>query len=134
EIRVGRRSTLAKVTLRESGLRDAGIQVLSITRGGEVLMNPRGGERVLAGDVLLCLGRRSDLTEVVLRRRPSADGPPPSGDSRDLAYPDFLTETPQVPEGLTAAPHAVTPDAPRAVGLGVLSNPATETFDLAALA
>lgn len=71
EIRISRRSALARMTLKESGLRDADIQVLSITRGGEVLMNPRGGERVLAGDVLLCLGRRPDLTEVAMRQRPT---------------------------------------------------------------
>ncbi len=88
EVPVGRRSALARQTLKESGLRDAGIQVLSITRGGHVVMNPRGNEQVLEGDVLLCLGRRSDLAEVVARKRPASES--------DEA-------TPRPPEALPAA-------------------------------
>lgn len=69
EVPVSRRSALSEKTLKECGLRDKGIQVLSITRGGEVLMNPRGSESVLPGDVLLCLGRRSDLADLAAWRR-----------------------------------------------------------------
>jgi ribosomal protein S6--L-glutamate ligase len=125
EIRVGRRSTLAKVTLRESGLRDAGIQVLSITRGGEVLMNPRGDQRVLAGDVLLCLGRHSDLAEVVMRRRLATDSVPlaptspapestrsaasPRENSRRLGGHGPIEDPGSAAEGETPAPPSSTP-------------------------
>lgn len=118
EVRVGRRSALAKLTLRESGLRDAGIQVLSITRGGEVLMNPRGGDRVLAGDVLLCLGRRSDLTEIVLRKT-SAPEVPASGErrtsSRAAPVRNRRTESAPMPPALL---DSLEPRAPELTGDG----------------
>jgi ribosomal protein S6--L-glutamate ligase len=50
-------SELAGKVLRDSGLRERDVQVLSITRGSLVIPNPRGDRELLAGDVLLCFGK-----------------------------------------------------------------------------
>ena len=72
EFQVGRDSELARLTLRESGLRDRGVRVLSITRGSVVLPNPRGDQRVLPGDVLLCFGKHITLRGLIpLKKRRS---------------------------------------------------------------
>ncbi len=58
-------SELAQVTLRESGLRDRDVQVLSITRGSVVLPNPRGDSEILPGDILLCYGKLITLKGLI---------------------------------------------------------------------
>jgi len=52
--------------LRDTGLNDPGITVLSIERGEKVLPLPKGDEHVLAGDYLLCYG---EITEIINRTR-----------------------------------------------------------------
>jgi len=54
-------SELSGKTLRESGLRDRDVQVLSIVRGSLIIPNPRGDRQILPGDVLLCFGKTITL-------------------------------------------------------------------------
>lgn len=54
-------SELAGKSLRESGLRDRDVQVLSITRGSVIIPNPRGDREILPGDTLLCFGKHITL-------------------------------------------------------------------------
>jgi ribosomal protein S6--L-glutamate ligase len=66
-------SELAQRTLREAGLRDRDVHVLSISRGSVTLPNPRDGQKILPGDVLLCFGKLITLRGLIakpqLRRR-----------------------------------------------------------------
>jgi ribosomal protein S6--L-glutamate ligase len=57
EVQVGEGSALAGLTLAESGLRDRGLQVLCVERGGEVIPGPRGGFGLQVEDSLLLFGR-----------------------------------------------------------------------------
>ncbi len=65
EFPIVKSSELSRVTLRESGLRDRDVQVLSITRGSVVLPNPRGDSEILPGDVLLCFGKLITLKGLI---------------------------------------------------------------------
>jgi ribosomal protein S6--L-glutamate ligase len=58
-------SELVGKRLRESGLRERDVQVLSITRGSVVIPNPRGDRELLAGDVLLCFGKHLTLRGLI---------------------------------------------------------------------
>lgn len=58
-------SELAHVTLRDSGLRDRDVQILSISRGSVVLPNPGGDSEILPGDVLLCYGKLITLKSLI---------------------------------------------------------------------
>ncbi|HXI02729.1 MAG TPA: RimK family alpha-L-glutamate ligase, partial [Candidatus Saccharimonadales bacterium] len=57
ELTVAESSILSGKTLAESRLRDMDISVLCITRESILIPVPRGDERVLPGDVLLCFGK-----------------------------------------------------------------------------
>jgi ribosomal protein S6--L-glutamate ligase len=75
EVPVDERSTLAGKTLRDSGLRDRDVIVLTIHRGSVSIPNPKGSREVLAGDTLLCFGKTLTLKSLVpaeprQRRRP----------------------------------------------------------------
>jgi ribosomal protein S6--L-glutamate ligase len=65
-------SEFAGRTLAELALRDRDVQVLSITRKGAVIPNPRGAECVLAEDALVCFGRYATLKALLPRRAPGA--------------------------------------------------------------
>ncbi len=54
-------STMTNKTLAELDLRDRDVLVLSITRAGNVIPNPRGDRKILEGDVLLCYGKQLTL-------------------------------------------------------------------------
>jgi ribosomal protein S6--L-glutamate ligase len=69
EIQVSERSSFCGSTLAESGLRESDIVVLTLTREGGQIANPRGTREIMAGDRLLCFGRRSTLESLVHRRR-----------------------------------------------------------------
>jgi ribosomal protein S6--L-glutamate ligase len=76
EINVLPGSSLSGRTLAELSLRDADVQVLSITRGGSggdgiVIPNPRGSDLLGAGDVLLCFGSYATLRSLLPRRVPA---------------------------------------------------------------
>lgn len=66
-------SSLANRTLAEIDLRERDVLVLSITRAGNVIPNPRGDRRILEGDVLLCYGKQLTLEGLLpprAKRRP----------------------------------------------------------------
>lgn len=69
ELQITADSTLAGQTLREAGLRDRDVMVLSILRGGLTLPNPRGDRQILAGDVLLCFGKHLTLKSYLRHAR-----------------------------------------------------------------
>lgn len=74
ELQVGPHDWLAGGRLAELGLRDEGIAVLGLTRGGVYHGTPNGTSRVEPGDTLLLYGRAPDLAD--LDRRPRG----PAGD------------------------------------------------------
>jgi ribosomal protein S6--L-glutamate ligase len=86
EFVVSHDSELAGKTLRDSGLRDREVQVLSISRSSVILPNPRGDFQILAGDLLLCFGKHLTLKGLISRPerrvRRKSEGPPPRFGSR----------------------------------------------------
>lgn len=65
ELPVGAKSAFVGKTVRESGLRQQDIVVLSIHRGGLVIPNPREDRPILSGDVLLCYGLKDALRNLL---------------------------------------------------------------------
>ncbi len=65
ELPVGPNSEFIGKTVRDTGLRQKDIVVLSIHRGGLVIPNPREDRSVLAGDVLLCYGLAAALRNLL---------------------------------------------------------------------
>lgn len=65
EIQVLPNSTLVHKTIAETGLREMDVLVLSISRQGLVIPNPRGSREILPGDVLLCYGKMLTLKTLV---------------------------------------------------------------------
>jgi len=57
EVPIGPESELIGKTIKESGLRDRDILVLSIMRESQTIANPRTTRQILAGDRLLCYGK-----------------------------------------------------------------------------
>lgn len=57
EIPIGPESPLVGKPIKESGLRDQDILVLSIMREGQTIPNPRNTREILSGDRLLCYGK-----------------------------------------------------------------------------
>lgn len=70
EILVPPDSALAGKTIRESGLRDRDIVVLTIERAGNVIPNPRGSRLIEAGDHLLCFGNLDEIRALLPDRSP----------------------------------------------------------------
>ncbi|RMH26090.1 MAG: 30S ribosomal protein S6--L-glutamate ligase [Planctomycetota bacterium] len=70
EFVVAPESPLVDRTLASLDLRQRDILVLSITRSGVVIPNPRGDERILAGDTLLCYGKLLTLEGLLPPTRP----------------------------------------------------------------
>ena len=72
ELHVGTESGLAGKTIETSGLRDRDIVVLSLTREGRVIPNPRNTRDMAVGDRLLCFGKveqMKDLLPAEIRQR-----------------------------------------------------------------
>ena len=65
EFVVGPGNELVGKTIAQTGLRDRDVIILSITRQGVVIPNPKGAREVLAGDVLLCFGKLLTLKTLV---------------------------------------------------------------------
>lgn len=65
-VRIG--SPLEGRTLSELSFRDREVQVLSVTREGTSIPNPRGSERLQVGDLLLCFGSYETLRSLLPRR------------------------------------------------------------------
>jgi ribosomal protein S6--L-glutamate ligase len=77
-------------TIRESGLRDRDITVLTLTRGTKVIPNPRGNRELEVGDRLLCFGKLDEMRDLVparrrRRSRPKVEPLPPDALSDDTA-------------------------------------------------
>lgn len=75
ELPVGPDSEFVGKSVKESGLRDKDIVILSIQRGDVVIPNPRNDRPIMAGDLLVCYGVKSALQNLVpdlqARRRPA---------------------------------------------------------------
>ncbi len=73
ELTIPTPSNLIGKTIRESGLRESDISILTLQRGVTVVPNPRGSRELEAGDRLLCFGRLSSmktlLPKSIKRRR-----------------------------------------------------------------
>mgnify|MGYP003700786347 CR=1 FL=1 len=63
-------SSLANKTLSEIDLREKDVLVLSISRAGNVIPNPRGDRMILEGDVLLCYGKQLTLEGLIPPKSP----------------------------------------------------------------
>ncbi|MEZ4226852.1 MAG: 30S ribosomal protein S6--L-glutamate ligase [Polyangiaceae bacterium] len=76
EFPVTAESELCGKVLRDSGLRERDVQVLSITRGSVTIPNPRGDRELLAGDIVLCFGKHITLKGFIPAeaRRPRRKG------------------------------------------------------------
>ena len=57
EVPVGPESSLVGKSIKESGLRDQDILVLSIIRESQTIPNPKMSREILSGDTLLCYGK-----------------------------------------------------------------------------
>ncbi len=69
EVPVDERSDLCGKTIRQSGLRDRDVIVLTIQRDSVTIPNPRVDREILAGDVLLCFGKNLTLKGLAPPRR-----------------------------------------------------------------
>jgi ribosomal protein S6--L-glutamate ligase len=83
EIPVDERSELVGRTIKDSGLRERDVLVLTIQRGSVTIPNPRTTREILSGDVLLCFGKTLTLKGLAPKprkreRRRRAPGVPPS--------------------------------------------------------
>lgn len=68
-------SELAGKTIANSGLRDKDIVVLTLLREGHTIANPKHTREIVAGDRLLCFGKRETMRTLVPgRRRPGRRG------------------------------------------------------------
>jgi ribosomal protein S6--L-glutamate ligase len=61
EIPIHESSELCGKVIRDSGLRERDVLVLTIQRGSVAIPNPRQSRELLAGDVLLCFGKNLTL-------------------------------------------------------------------------
>ena len=69
ELLVHTNADLVGKTLRDSGLGDRDISVLTLHRGASVIPNPRSGVVLEAGDRLLCFGRLEEMRSMIPDRR-----------------------------------------------------------------
>jgi ribosomal protein S6--L-glutamate ligase len=64
ELTVGEELGLAHRSIAETGLRARDITVLSVTRGGKVIPNPKATRELELGDRLLCYGKIASMNEL----------------------------------------------------------------------
>ncbi len=69
EIDVHGNADLVGKTIKESGLWDRDITVLTLHRGATVIPNPRSGVELQAGDRLLCFGKLEEMRSMIPDRR-----------------------------------------------------------------
>ncbi len=92
DVYIGAQSELKNATIDDSGLRDRDIAVLSLSRDGKVIPNPKPTREILEGDHLLCYGKYLNLKDLIppdirkrrrrkLRPKPSKSMAAPSRDS-----------------------------------------------------
>ncbi|MEZ7979580.1 MAG: 30S ribosomal protein S6--L-glutamate ligase [Myxococcota bacterium] len=70
EVPVDENSELANKTIRETGLRDRDIVIMTIHRGSISIPNPKGSREILSGDTLLCFGKTLTLKGLARHSRP----------------------------------------------------------------
>jgi len=68
ELHIHQGSALEGESLDDSGLLDDDVKVLTLTRGGTVIPNPKGSRFLHADDLLLCFGRLSAMRGLVPQR------------------------------------------------------------------
>jgi ribosomal protein S6--L-glutamate ligase len=93
ELLVREGAELVGTTIRDSGLRERDITVLTLHRGTEVIPNPRETRELEPNDRLLCFGRLEAMRDMIPARKrrrarvrklpedPLAGGEPPSSDA-----------------------------------------------------
>jgi len=86
EIPVDERSELCGRSIRDSGLRERDVIVLTIQRESVVIPNPRGSREILSGDVLLCFGKNLTLKGLAPPRRPRRKRRAPVGEAPTRAH------------------------------------------------
>ena len=65
ELLISANSSMVGKTIDESGLRDADVVVLNLTRGTSVISNPRAARELMGGDRLLCYGKLESMRHLV---------------------------------------------------------------------
>jgi ribosomal protein S6--L-glutamate ligase len=65
ELQIARKSPLANKTIEHSGLREGGVLVLDVERGGNLHPTPEHDFKLLRGDKLLCFGKLLTLKELM---------------------------------------------------------------------
>jgi ribosomal protein S6--L-glutamate ligase len=88
EVPIDDKSELLGKRIRDTGLRDRDVIILTIQRGSVTIPNPRVDREILAGDVLLCFGKNLTLKGLVpprherkkRRRKATVRVPTPSGE------------------------------------------------------
>jgi ribosomal protein S6--L-glutamate ligase len=71
EVPIDEESELCGVAIRDSGLRERDVVVMTINRGSLTIPNPKGAREILAGDTLLCFGKTLHLKSLAPRKRPA---------------------------------------------------------------
>jgi ribosomal protein S6--L-glutamate ligase len=71
EVPVDEESALAHKSIRDTGLRDSDVVVMTIQRGSISIPNPKGTREVLPGDTLLCFGKTLTLKALAPRKKRS---------------------------------------------------------------
>lgn len=69
ELHLGENSVLVGMSIRDSGLREMDIVVLTLHRGHTVVPNPRGSRVLEEDDRLLCFGKLEAMRDLVPARR-----------------------------------------------------------------
>ena len=67
KIQVCKNSPVLDKTLIESKLRNVGIIVLAIVRGGETIASPVADTKILLGDELVCFGKLGEIRDKVCK-------------------------------------------------------------------
>ncbi len=71
EVPIDASSELCGKTIKESGLRERDVLVLTIQRESVAIPNPKTSRQILSGDVLLCFGKSLTLRGLAPRRKKS---------------------------------------------------------------
>lgn len=89
EIQITPSSELKNHTLAELALGERDVMVLSIQRGGIFIPNPRGGEKLLLGDQILCYGKNLALKQLIPREAGARKKRKKKPRSSDLPVSEF---------------------------------------------
>jgi ribosomal protein S6--L-glutamate ligase len=93
EVLVREGADMVGTTIKDSGLRDRDIAVLTLTRGAKVIPNPMGSRELEAGDRLLCFGRLESMRDLVPERRRRRSRPKIQPLPHDLLGDEDQTES-----------------------------------------